>query len=229
MPNSPITPAESCCCGCSLLQGVHTLSVYAMFNGIFSVFALVLGINNHGRDEEHGERMNTIIATSNLLHTFGIAFGIRGFIGLHTRNPEPLKVFMWYFPFCWVVDVVITALRQPYICEEALKPKDLEKECSTLISITWTVIAFQFFLYLYFAYVIWSLAQKFLSSGPHGLLGDAEIGLVPYAAEMQQVYYPVVDGGHPSQGPGARPPAQHISGRQQDNFAPFSGQAYQLT
>lgn len=225
-----IRPADGCCCGCSLAQGVHTLSVYAVCTGFISTIALLLDLMSHNKQDEQSEHMQRIIKASNCMHILGIFFGLRGFIGLYTRNPEALKIFMWYYPYCWVVNTVITVLRQPYICKDVLKPEDIEKDCGTVITTSWIIVGLQFLLYTYFAYIIWSLAHKLVASGATGLLSaDNDVGLVPFAADLQP-YYPVQNGR-----PGAgRPPQQMgpMSSNQvaphQDNFAPFSGHAYKL-
>eukprot|EP00397_Hematodinium_sp_SG-2012_P036046 GEMP01038863.1.p1 GENE.GEMP01038863.1~~GEMP01038863.1.p1 ORF type:complete len:230 (+),score=19.64 GEMP01038863.1:32-691(+) len=217
-----IAPAEKCYCGCSLVQGVHSLAMYAMFNGIFSFLALLVG--------PHDSSLHLALKFHNACHALGFFFGARGFVGLQMKNAARLHVLALYFAYAWMVNILFQIFRMPYLCAELEKQEPKRKEadnaerCHEIIVITWGVLFLQGFMYAYFSFIVWSLAKKFQTSGAHGLLGPyPSSGTVPYAAESVDVFYPVpVRYERPEhQDQPLRPP-------QPKSAPPFSGQPYKI-
>lgn len=174
-------PAKKSFCGCSLVQGVHSLATYATFNGIFSFLALVIS--------PHKNYLHTLMQIHNGFHALGVVFGTRGFLSLQQRDVTRLYIFAAYFPYAWIVNCVFQFVRMPYVCGEAVKVEShhnaAERLCFEVNMISWVVLVAQGFLYGYFTYIVWSLGRKFsLNSANDNLLPNN--GAQPFAGQAMQ-------------------------------------------
>ncbi|CAD7931014.1 unnamed protein product [Amoebophrya sp. A25] len=160
-------PAERVCCGCvGVYQAASAICFYYSFTGIVAMVGMIanMGSNaaaasDHGKSTE-GARpqlkpISQFLLELGLMYRMvGLLFGSRGYAGIVTRQATQVRYALMYtISYCCVI--LLSLLRLPTLCEEFP-----EVNCSNLKAVLAASVGFEFYMFTYFAYVLWSCSEK---------------------------------------------------------------------
>lgn len=169
-----IQPAERCCGGCPLLQGVQIIASYSVVMGSFSLLSLLRKEPADGS----GESQSLVIVSSMqmLLRTFALFAGLKGLIGICTKTAQPLRVLLFYHVADLALSSVAIILQELDACHELAEvqrmhelaeaqhmhtskhpPKITCDQARLVLAMGYCIHSF---MTGYFAYVIWSLIVR---------------------------------------------------------------------
>eukprot|EP00931_Biecheleriopsis_adriatica_P108038 TRINITY_DN82369_c0_g1_i1.p1 TRINITY_DN82369_c0_g1~~TRINITY_DN82369_c0_g1_i1.p1 ORF type:complete len:274 (+),score=41.34 TRINITY_DN82369_c0_g1_i1:46-822(+) len=181
-------PAETCCGSCSLLQGVLVISSYTVVIGCFNILAILLG--GPKDSESQSVAWATVTFISQMVHTLALFAGVKGLLGIITRDPHRLRVLLMYHVCELLMGVLVLVVKLDKACQERehyqkLHKTKLKLDCQSFQVSLVIQFAIHACLVSYFIYIIWSLAMR-IEAGEYpglpsaldqpSLFGDQEMG-----------------------------------------------------
>mmetsp|Transcript_81746 Transcript_81746/g.210500 ORF Transcript_81746/g.210500 Transcript_81746/m.210500 type:complete len:254 (-) Transcript_81746:151-912(-) len=166
-----LRPAEYCCGACPLLQGVQIIASCTVASGTYTLLSMLMrGPNDR---VAQSETMAAVEFMKMIVHSFALLAGLKGLIGVMFRDPRHLRVlFLYHIVELFTMGIALI-VREIEACKELDKIQRLTKSKRTIPCSSARVALFADFcihaiLFLYFAYIIWSLMNH-LEAGEMGI------------------------------------------------------------
>ncbi|CAD7948222.1 unnamed protein product [Amoebophrya sp. A120] len=160
-------PADRVCCGClSINQAAISVCFYYVFTGIVqivSIFAMA-PTKQEADKEHHLTRTSDFLAQLHIFYQIlGFAVGTRGYRGVALREPHNVRI-AFLFTCSYASMALCGLMRLSVVCDEYP-----EVECAKLKAVLAGSVGCEFFLFTYFAYILWSCCEK-LTAGAGDVL-----------------------------------------------------------
>jgi len=178
---------------------------YFTFNGVVSLVSL-LAVNPLAKQDNLKPISEFLIQMGMIYRITGLWMGARGYRGIAYRESHSVRVL---FVFCcsYAIFSAMNLLRLSVVCEEWP-----EVDCKNLKAVLAGSVGMEFFMFSYFAYILWSCMEK-ISSG----VGDA---LPRFLLDSESLM---------TTGPISPPPQQRGSQAPiPAQIEPFTGQGHRL-